>query len=146
MIPVFLIGAFNVWNGYNARVEFKPGYFSLGRASAIGLISGVCSMAVAVLVLALDPHHRPLLQRLANAFWGGPIGAMLMGSARAVPGSTGTTRPAAVIAKAALVKAPAAKPIIPPPNSPLRDVPSSPSVAERLGDIEARLSALEQRR
>ena len=106
-------------------------------------------MFVAVLILILDPYRRPLMQRFANAFWGGPIGALLMGSARGVAGSTGTTRPAAVVAKAEpRGKAAAA------PESPARvaaSVPAPPVAGssavsnKRLGEIEARLSALEQR-
>ncbi len=149
VFPLFLLGAYNLWNGFSRRVEYKPGYFSLSRSGATIAITGLCTMFVAVLILILDPYRRPLMQRFANAFWGGPIGALLMGSARGVAGSTETTRPAAPIRpprpKSSI--APLLPPLSPPPPIPSPRGALSPSVvADRLEAIEARLAALEQAR
>lgn len=56
-------------------------------------ITGICAIVVAMLLLAIDPYRRPFLQRIAHAFWGGPIGAWLMGSTRTRADATGVARP-----------------------------------------------------
>ena len=132
--PAFLIGLYNVITGMARRVEYKPGYFTFSRSGASITISGICVMVVAAMLVVIDPYRRPMLQRIANAFWGGPLGALLMGGSRTSQMSFGITRPKAG-AVAAVVRA-TAKPV------------SAKSVAApdgRLDDIERRLQALEQR-
>ena len=136
IFPLFLLGGYNVLTGFSQRADGKLGLAAISsRSGQAMVISGVCTIFVAVLLVALDPYRRPLLQRLANAFWGGPMGALLMGSARGVAGSTGTTRKSPAPARAASVSAPPQ----PPPRPALTDRDT------RLADIESRLSALEQR-
>jgi len=132
--PAFLIGLYNVITGMARRVEYKPGYFTFSRSGASIAITGICVMVVAAMLVVIDPYRRPMLQRIANAFWGGPLGALLMGGSRTSQMSSGITRPKAR-AVAAVVRATAA-PV------------SAKSVAApdgRLDDIERRLQALEQR-
>ncbi len=150
VFPIFLLGAYNAWSGFARRIEYRPNYFSLSRSGAIIAISGICTMCVAALILVLDPYRRPLMQSLANAFWGGRVGALLMGSTRAVAGSTGTTRPAAAV-KASAIKQPDARrttasPTAAPSSESPRGALSASVVAERFEEIEARLAALEQSR
>ena len=79
---LFLLGAYNLHGGLATRLDAGAGAYRFTRAGAALVVSGICSMAIAVVLLALDPHRRPLAQRAANALWGGPLGAWLMGSAR----------------------------------------------------------------
>ncbi len=132
--PAFLIGLYNLITGMSRRVEYKPGYFALSRAGATLAITAACSMVVAAMLVVVDPYRRPVLQRIANAFWGGPIGALLMGRARTTAVSSAITRPH--------VRAlpPVAKPIAMPVAANAGVVPTS-----QLADIERRLRALEQR-
>ena len=97
------------------------------------MITGVCSVVAAALVLVVDPYRRPLLQRLANALWGDTIGAWLMGSANGRQTSTGTTRPvAAAVARA--------------PRAVAADASAATSSAsdQRVSSIEARLTTRER--
>lgn len=128
--PAFLIGLYDFSTGMARRVEYKPGYFSLSRSGATLAIVGVCAMVVAAMLVVLDPYRRPLLQRVANVFWGGPLGALLMGGSRASAVPSGITHPNV---RAVSV---AAKPVV-----------ATDAVASngRLDDIERRLRALEQR-
>lgn len=123
---LFVMGLFNVRYAFALRVEYKPGYFSMSRVAVTIAISGMCSVVVAAMLVAIDPYRRPLLQRIANAIWGGPIGAFLMGSGSAT--------------------APASAPSLPRARVP-RVVANGPVTANgRLDHIERRLAALEQMR
>ena len=122
---LFLMGAYNLYNGLAARVAQASGAYAITRAGAALVITGICSMVIAVVLLALDPFRRPLVQRAANALWSGPVGAWLMGSAR-------DPRPRAPAAVADAARA-SGRGRAPAPD------------AERLRAIELRLDSLERR-
>jgi len=132
IVPLFLLGVYNLVTGFSQRVVAPSGDTSLNRASATMAITGICTMFVAVMLFVLDPYRRPLLQRLANAFWGGPIGALLMGSPASAPGETGITRRVAAVAS----QVPAPSNVAPPADA----------IHDRLRAIETRLGALEKDR
>ncbi len=130
VLPLILVGIYDVNLGYSRRIEAAEGYYSMSRVGATVLIAGICTIVVGLLILFLDPFRRPIMQRLANAFWGGPTGALLMGSPKGGAATTGTTKPAAKAVLAA-----AATPV---------GRPGSPVVSDdRLTKIERRLDALE---
>lgn len=139
VLPLILLGIYDVNLGYSKRVELAEGFYSMSRVGATVLITGICSIVVGVLILFLDPFRRPLLQRLGNALWGGPIGALLMGSAKGGAVPTGTTLPVAPPAPlTAFAAFAAAKPT---------GRPGAPVVSdERLASIERRLDQLEHKK
>jgi hypothetical protein len=125
VLPVILLGIYDMNLGYSKRIAIGEGYYSMTRPGATILITGICAIVVGVFILVLDPYRRPIMQRLANAFWGGPIGALLMGSVKGAGTPSGTTRP--------IVK------VIPAGR------PGTPIVSDdRLMKIERRLDALER--
>jgi hypothetical protein len=129
VLPLILLGIYDVSLGYAKRVEVSEGYYSMSRVGATVLITGICTIVVGILILVLDPYRRPIMQRLANAFWGGPIGALLVGQSKGSVASTGTTKPVAMGVPAAAVGR-----------------PGSPVVSDdRLTRIERRLDALERK-
>jgi serine/threonine protein kinase len=129
VLPLILLGIYDVSLGYAKRVEVSEGYYSMSRVGATVLITGICTIVVGILILVLDPYRRPIMQRLANAFWGGPIGALLVGQSKGSVASTGTTKPVAMGVPAAPVGR-----------------PGSPVVSDdRLTRIERRLDALERK-
>ncbi len=125
--PLMLLGAYDLNIGWARRVQVSEGYYALSRVGAALIITGICALVVGVLILFLDPFRRPVLQQFANAFWGGPIGALLMGSPRGVSGASGASRPTARLAPIVV----AAKTEAPAPD-------------DRLTKIEGRLDALEK--
>ncbi len=134
MLPLMLLGAFSVWYGFMQRVEVQPGLVALSRTAITIMITGVCSVVVSALVLAVDPYRRPIMQRVANAFWGGPIGACLMGASSDRQSTTGTTRRPVGVAAAGTSHA------VGRPAS-----ATTPSTHDqRLSSIEARLTLLER--
>ena len=94
---VFVLGLYNLQDGLARRMIDAQGVAQVGRVGATLVITGLCCMVVSVVLLAIDPLRRPLVQRVANAFWGGPPGAWLMGSPRAArvatPGVVAPPRP-----------------------------------------------------
>ena len=133
MLPLMALGAYGVWSGLNRVVEYQPGHFRLSRFGITIAITAVCSVVAAALVLVVDPYRRPLMQRLANALWGGTIGAWLMGSPNDSQTSTGTTRPvAAAVARAPRAVAAGAS------------AATSSASDQRFSSIEARLTTLER--
>ncbi len=130
--PLCLLGATELWIAYNARVEVRPRHFEMSAVHATMAIGGLCAIVVSVVLLIMDPHRRPLAQRLANSLWGGPLGAGLMGTPTTPESPPGTTKPRAVLAASV---------------APRRPVPLAGSVpsatAERLTRIEERLALLE---
>jgi hypothetical protein len=132
VLPLILLGIYDVNLGYAKRVAITEGYYSMSRAGATVLIAGICSIVVGILIVFLDPFRRPILQRLGSAFWGGPIGALLMGSPKGGAAPTGTTKPPTTIT-AVVTPLPVGR-------------PGSPVVSgDRLTKIERRLDALERK-
>ena len=159
MSPIlFLIGLMNTRNAWHQRVETAPGHFSFSRMTAMLAISGTCAMVVGAVLAVIDPYRRPISQRLANAFWGGPIGRWMMWSSRDVPtGTTGASRVVAAPAAPAANRqsaAPAPPAIVPSTApAPASGSPSRDAGLERierrldvLDRIEQRLDALERQR
>ena len=123
-LPLLLVGLFNVRSAFARRVEYRPGYFSMSVSTVTMAISSICIVVVAVMLVAIDPYRRPLLQRIANGFWGGPIGAFLMGAGSAT--------------------APAAAPRVPRALVPRAAAKGTAPATFRLDEIERRLTALER--
>jgi serine/threonine-protein kinase len=115
---VFVLGLYNLRGGLAKRVVDAAGVVHLSRVSAMLVITGLCAMVVSVVLLAIDPLRRPIVQRIANAFWGGPPGAWLMGAARAPRRAT--------------------------PNVAAPEPPRAARGGDRLGDIERRLASVER--
>ena len=133
---LLLLGVYNTMDAWTRRVEVSPGHFSASRAAATLAITGICSVFVAVVLMAIDPYRRPIMQRVANAFWGGPLGAWLMRSPRAAPtGTTGASRVSA-----------AAKPAPTSRATSTSHVGESTARDERMARLEKRLAALERER
>ncbi|HZF68225.1 MAG TPA: serine/threonine-protein kinase, partial [Gemmatirosa sp.] len=121
---VFLLGLYNLRGGLAKRAVDAAGVVHLSRVSATLVITGLCAMVVSVVLLAIDPLRRPIVQRIANAFWGGPPGAWLMGSRRAARGRSGAAAPV--------------------PAAPVPVPPRAARGGDRLGDIERRLASVER--
>ncbi len=135
MMPLMLLGAVSIWFGYTQRVEIDPGHVVMSRVAITIVITGVCSVVVAALVLGVDPYRRPIMQRVANAFWGGAIGAWLMGASSDRQPNNGS---APSVGAAAAGASRAVK------RSAEGSSPSSHD--QRLSSIEARLALLERTR
>ena len=127
--PVMLVtGVYNFTQGMAARVDVGEGHYLMRPTALANVISGICAVAVAIFLLALDPYRRPIMQLLSNAFWGGPIGRLLMGSAKGSDSATAIT-------KGPVTAAPRVAPVA-----------AVRADSSRLDKIEARLSALEKER